>query len=293
MSHCSSFTTTYPSYCLLDYEKLQHRLHHQQASDMDHYQTHTYPLPTSPPTHTYTHTHTTSWSPSHPFHFPQTWDWHHPHSTVHPHPANIPHSHYIRETLSSLAHPPIYFPSFSTSAFTPRTNIRETPTAYHIEIELPGVTNKAATEIEWREGGVLIVSGVVGGSTSKDGSEKNSSKDEDWCALSPTHATDTLTNENPLERTPDTVKQEAAREEPAAAVAAAGASPACSCQHLASAPTYLLQERPAGAWQRRFTLPGDGDLRGMKVVLKEGVLEIAVERIKGNGGRGEGRVAVQ
>jgi HSP20 family molecular chaperone IbpA len=300
MSNCS-FTQTYPTHCLLDYERLQHQHQHQhqQTGEMDHYQIHTHPLP-NPPTHHTTTTHTT-WSPKFPFHLPQPYDWHHPH---------------ILSSIASLAQPPVPVPSFPLHVippWVPRTDIRETKHAYHIEIELPGVTDKTATTIQWLEDRTLLVRGQVGGPIEEgkvsggerghgDGDKKGEGDgdevDKDWCSLSPTHATDALTNANPLERILSTKEQEIAR-----GTSSHGPKSHPTPNHTASSPhtsptgpaTYLLRERPTGLWQRTFSLPMDVDLKGMKATLRGGLLEIVAMKRCVDGGKGKvaGRVDVQ
>jgi HSP20 family molecular chaperone IbpA len=47
------------------------------------------------------------------------------------------------------------------SSWSPRTDIRQTRLAYHIEIEVPGTTNKEELAIEWLSPSTLVVRGEV------------------------------------------------------------------------------------------------------------------------------------
>lgn len=285
----SSFAQAYHPNCLVDYEKLQHK--------MGHYQMHSHPLPD---THHTTTVHS-SWSPSR-FHFPQPYDWHHPDPTV-PHSTHN-HSHFhfpalSTQSIASLAQPPIPLPSFPLHAsppWSPNTDIRETKHAYHIEIELPGVLDKQATTIQWLEGGVLLVRGEAG-------KREEGEKEDDWCSLSPTHHADELTDGYPLERILTTKEQEATREglDHHSTAPHTSLSPATTSLHTSPTSTnpptsmFLLHERHSGLWQRTFTLPLDVDLKGMKASLKAGLLEIiCMKRCVDLGGEGRGgRVSVE
>lgn len=178
-----------------------------------------------------------------------------------------------------------------TPPWIPNADIRETKHAYHIEIELPGVTDKKATTIHWLERGTLLVrgeirrpelhrerdrnadvatgEGVDGQAKAEEGrgpeAETTEKLDGDWCSLTSTHAQDALTRENTLVRSLTTTEQEAAREK---------STDASTSTPAPDTPTFLLRERKVGLWQRTFTLPLDVDAMGMKASLNGGLLEI-------------------
>ena len=152
MSHCS-FAQAYHPNCLADYEKLQHK--------MDHYQTHTHPLPTPPHT-TSIHT-TTSWVPN--LHWPTLP--HNPSANHHFHfPAISIHDLSTKwDNIGNSAPTPSWIPPTAATAtivpWVPDADIRETKHAYHIEIEVPGVTDQKAMTIQWLERRTLLVRGEI------------------------------------------------------------------------------------------------------------------------------------
>jgi HSP20 family molecular chaperone IbpA len=306
----SSFSQTYHANCLAEYEKLHHR--------MDHFQGHTHPLPDPP------HSTISSWAPK--FHFPQPYDWHHPDPTLpQSHTSSQHHFHFpplsthaltsrVRnsfggsiDNVGHLAQPPAPVPTFrlyEIPPWVPNADIRETKHAYHIEIELPGVTDKKATTIQWLERGTLLVRGEIrspalhrrqddddNDATNGEGTNGQTKADEgqapeaattekidgDWCALTSTHDQEPLTKGNPLARSLTTLEQEVAREkarDDSAAAPTPTPTPAPTPAPAKDIPIFLLRERKVGLWQRTFTLPLDVDAMGMKASLNGGLLEI-------------------
>jgi hypothetical protein len=71
------------------------------------------------------------------------------------------------------------------SSWSPDTDIRQTKLAYHIEIEVPGTTDKESLLIQWMSLRTLIVKGTVerrriGGGKMAEGDYIWEQEDEDW-----------------------------------------------------------------------------------------------------------------
>ena len=146
----SSFAEAYPPNCLADYERNHHI--------MDSYQLHTHPRPAVP--HTSSVHSTSSWAPK----LPWAKDWQHinfSHLTHHFHfPATSIHdfkSHV--ENIQHEAHSPVSVSAWSP--WVPDTDISETKLAYHIEIEVPCVTDRKAMVIRALSPNTLLIQGGI------------------------------------------------------------------------------------------------------------------------------------
>lgn len=267
---------------------------------MDHYQTHTHPYPTTPHT---TGVHSTSpWSPK------LQWakDWQHinfSHPTHHFHfPALSIHDFRSKvENVSHLAQPP--GPASKFAPWVPDADIRDAKKAYHIEIEVPGVTDKTTLAIQWLSPRTLLVRGdikrpkLAGKAAEEDKDSKQDVPTEaqksqevsqeppqvaDGASTNP-GAASAATQISPWEKldldwceltktqekdklTNENVLQRVLSYEPG------------SQEADADVLTFLLSERKVGAWQRTFTLPLDVDMKALKATLIGGLLSIELPK---------------
>jgi len=147
--------------------------------------------------------------------------------------------------LASSAHPYVVGPtnrSSSASSWLPRTDIRETKNAYHIEIEVPGVTDKEKLLIQWSSPRTLLVEGKSGRPV----------------------VTGPLKGETVWEQEGDTIENTT--------------QGAASTEQDDDEPQFLLEERNVGPWQRTFTLPVGVDLEALRAKLEGGLLLIEIPK---------------
>jgi len=145
MYDCTWGQTYHPN-CLADYESLQ---------KMDHYQIHRHPRPAEPQTGG---PHTTSGSSSSPK-AGRAGTWGGRNFGSHPHHFLFPtvSLHDLKSKIEQVSHhaqPPAV-------PIVPNADIRETRQAYHIEIEVPCVTDKNACIVHWLSPRILLVRGDI------------------------------------------------------------------------------------------------------------------------------------
>jgi len=191
---------------------------------------------------------------------------------VQPHPSHPSHFQFPRTSLHQVTvhshfkgpHAPgsVHAPKSGTS-WSPPTDIRETMSAYHIEIECPGVAddNKNDVMIQWMSPHTLLVQGVayrpqnIGLTDPGEGKRVWEGKDGEGWAKEAGHAKQNSTDGGPLVRTPsrETVEAELLSD---------------------LTPSILLSERKVGPWRRTFTLPEDVEMKELKARLEGGLLRI-------------------
>ena len=198
------------------------------------------------------------------------------------------------------------------SSWSPRTDIRQTKLAYHIEIEVPGTTDKEALIIQWLSPTTLIVGGEIerpfvghgksaegasqwqqgeeenvegypnGGDASKQGQNADASKpvaqDSTRRKL---HRGDSLkSNENDGKHVPNgfsyqtsTGSKQSEGKDDGGELRRMITDPGDECADI---PMFLLEERHTGPWQRTFTLPHNIDMQALKAKLEGGLLRIDI-----------------
>jgi HSP20 family molecular chaperone IbpA len=121
---------------------------------MDRYEQHGHPRPTTPPSTI--HYKTSSWAPK------LSWP-HFSHSTSHHFHFPATSAQTFASRIENIRSPPQpLVPVHSYEPWVPDTDIRETRAAYHIEIEVPNVTDKHDTSIQCLSDGTLLVQGNAG-----------------------------------------------------------------------------------------------------------------------------------
>jgi len=191
---------------------------------------------------------------------------------VQPHPSHPSHFQFPRTSLHQVTvqshfkgpHAPgsVRAPKSATS-WSPPTDIRETLSAYHIEVECPGVAdeNKSDVMIQWMSPHTLLVQGVayrpqnVGLMDQGEGKRVWEGKDGEGWAKEVGHGKQNSADGGPLVRTPsrETVEAELMSD---------------------MTPSILLSERKVGPWRRTFTLPEDVEMKELKARLEGGLLRI-------------------
>jgi HSP20 family molecular chaperone IbpA len=228
------------------------------------------------------------------FHFPTPRGSHarpaHP-SQIH---SNLHFPHITFRTLPSPAWPHLAWPHIAHSTPTyattitswgPRADVRETESAYFVEIEVPGIQNENQLLVQWMTPRTIIVSGDVQRSplptaSSSDECETSSNGAQGFVKVANLSATtsqnkDAAGDLESLKRTPSVQDNGAARQE-------------VNKDNPAS--TFLVSERHVGYWRRSFTLPEDVDLdvdpsrnssgRPLEYKIEAGVMTIRAPKVK-------------
>jgi len=141
------------------------------------------------------------------------------------------------------------------ASWTPDSDIRETKIAYHIEIELAGLTNMKDILIQWMSSRTLLVEGKTRRmdlcrTHEGDGEAMWESDSQPSDVENEMHESNNDEDGGVLYRCPDTPEERTTR--------------------------LVQSERKIGAWRRSFTLPIDADMKTVKAALDNGLLHISV-----------------
>ena len=152
----------------------------------------------------------------------------------------------------------------SISSWSPNTDIRQTKHAYHIEIEVPGTTDKETLLIQWLSPCTLIVRGqierpFVGHGKAAEGAYQFQQNEESADGYPTGDATGSTKVEGKTANDGEKLKT---TKDPG--------------DESADIPLFLLEERKTGPWQRTFTLPHDVDMKALKARLEGGLLRIDI-----------------
>jgi HSP20 family molecular chaperone IbpA len=196
----------------------------------------------------------------------------------------------------------------SISSWVPNTDIRQTRLAYHIEIEVPGTTNKDDLLIQWLSPSTLIVRGeierpFVGHGKAAEGAylwQQSEERGDGYPVGNAVKVAQDRTADHdvkggglPLDNT--------SKENAGSAKLAATQSPSQSSagtkqldpktaddggplkrmdtdteDESADIPMFLLEERKTGPWQRTFTMPHNIEMKALKAKLEGGLLRIEI-----------------
>jgi HSP20 family protein len=147
----------------------------------------------------------------------------------------------------------------------PNTDIRQTKQAYHIEMEVPGTTDKEKLSIQWLKPSTLIVSGEIerpfvghGKGLELQGILKDDDHNANQLSHEFTHQSSTGSKhlEEKTKKDGGELKK------------------ITHSEH--EGPMFLLEERRTGPWQRTFTLPHNVDMKALKARLEGGLLRIDI-----------------
>lgn len=176
----------------------------------------------------------------------------------------------------------------SVSSWSPPTDIRQTKLAYHIEIEVPGTTDKDALLIQWLSSSTLLVRGeierpFVGHGKAAEGTYlwQQGEENGDGYPVGDTQKQEAqATNENGHVSGGYTYQSSTGSKHLEGQTANGGGEVkkmvTDSGDECADIPMFLLEERHTGPWQRTFTLPHDVEMKALKAKLEGGLLRIDI-----------------
>jgi len=150
----------------------------------------------------------------------------------------------------------------------PNTDIRQTKQAYHIEMEVPGTTDKEKLSIQWLKPSTLIVSGEIERPFVGHGKGlelQGILKEDD-------HNADHVSNELTYQSSTGSKHLEGKTKKDGGELRKI-TDPG---HEGADIPMFLLEERHTGPWQRTFTLPHNVDMKALKARLEGGLLRIDI-----------------
>lgn len=196
----------------------------------------------------------------------------------------------------------------SVSPWVPNTDIRQTKLAYHIEIEVPGTTDKDALLIQWLSPSTLIVRGEIerpfvghgkaaegaylwqqneesgdgypignAGKTAQDSTDRH-----DVSGGGPSLNNTGKENEDDGKQAPAeyTYQSSTGTKHLVGKTADDGGESkkmvTDTGDECADIPIFLLEERKTGPWQRTFTLPHNVEMKALKAKLEGGLLGIDI-----------------
>lgn len=194
----------------------------------------------------------------------------------------------------------------SVSPWVPNTDIRQTKLAYHIEIEVPGTTDKDNLLIQWLSPSTLIVRGeierpFVGHGKAAEGAYQWQQNEESGDGYPNGTAGKTTQNgtaghdvsggglmlENEggggggqhvpagwnYQSSTGTKHLETKTADDGGELKRMITDPANECADI---PMFLLEERKTGPWQRTFTLPHNIEAKALRAKLEGGLLRIDI-----------------
>ena len=166
-----------------------------------------------------------------------------------------------------LLEDPFFVPASSTSSttgrqmFQPKFDVHETPEAFILDGELPGITDKNALDIHFADQQTLVIHGRVE-SIRKSGPD----------------------SERSPSRKP-TVEDADESGEPSKEVSKKEESGEVAKQQQQPGHRVWIQERSVGEFQRSFNFPAGIDQDNVKASLKDGILSIIVPKMQQKGKR--------
>lgn len=179
----------------------------------------------------------------------------------------------------------------------PNADIRETRQTYHVEIEVPCVTDKNTCIIHWLSPRILLVRGDIprpdisrnaakGVARGDEDDHINAEKSEEVTSAPPQAEDSTLLTSksagldksiSPWEKLDmewHELMQIREQDHPAASGPGLKRVISPKEESVTDVPKFLLSERKVGLWQRTFTLPLDVDMKNLKASLNGGLLSI-------------------
>ncbi|KAL8730456.1 MAG: hypothetical protein Q9166_004094 [cf. Caloplaca sp. 2 TL-2023] len=219
-------------------------------------------------------------------------------STIFPHFPSQSFAPFFREFDSLFPSESFMVRPQQLRPFTPRFDVREMGTAYHLDLELPG-TNQEDINIEFVDANTLVIKGKT-----ERASTQSNAVDVKGKGIEGASSPKTITADNASETSSNyhkaTVEDEyvdaGAEREGSATTATEGAPTlaATKATEVAAAPQqpqsrYWVSERSVGEFQRTFSFPGKVDQEAVKASLKNGILSIVVPKAA----RQERKIAIE
>ena len=197
---------------------------------------------------------------AHHFHFPPT-------SLL---DAGTSFGRHLRAEMRKLSHAAYGERGVASDETTwgPNTDIRQTKLAYHIEMEVPGTTDKEKLSIQWLKPSTLIVSGEI--ERPFVGHEKG--QELQGILKGYDHNANHESNEFTYQSSTGSKHLEGKTKEDGGELRKI-TDPEVEGADI---PMFLLEERHTGPWQRTFTLPHNVDMKALKARLEGGLLRIDI-----------------
>ena len=182
------------------------------------------------------------------------------------HHHHIPHPHW-GEKVAKLLH------DKDSEVHKPRADVRETSSTFHIDVELPGLSNKSDLTLKWLSTRTILVSCRIR-------REVVPLVEEDHPNGASSNGVETSRKEAAVDQTIDiSTKDSKSREENAAgSTTASHEKPSHQEQHHNTSPHLTLGERNIGLSTRAFNFPCDVDRDHTKAKLSAGLLTLDVPK---------------
>jgi len=149
------------------------------------------------------------------------------------------------------------------NAFSPNFDVHETETAYVLEGELPGLSDKNAVNIEFTDHSTLLIRGRIERSYHSASPQSTESEQQQ-----PTE------KHTPPKPTVEEEEDEADKK----AVAQTSQKKEVSKKQQGPQVRYWVTERSIGSFQRTFNFPGLVDQDAVTARLKDGILTVTVPK---------------
>lgn len=204
-------------------------------------------------------------------------------------PSSVAHQHHhhfhypsgVFHTLGNLAEPFTYKGhDGGLASWTPDSDVRETKTAYHIEIEVPGVSDKKAVHIAWLSPRILQVEGAAVRPDLARGRDQDDKPK--WESGGAGAAANGETKKAHIGQSADTSAKSAQDSRPCQK---------CADNENEMTTRIIHGERKIGSWRRLYTLPVGCDMTTLKAKLDAGLLQVSV--LKQEGLVGEGMKSIE
>ena len=182
------------------------------------------------------------------------------------HHHHIPHPHW-GEKVAKLLH------DKDSEVHKPRADVRETSSTFHIDVELPGLSNKSDLTLKWLSTRTILVSCRIR-------REVVPLVEEDHPNGASSNGVETSRKEAAVDQTIDiSTKDSKSREENAVgSTTASHEKPSHQEQHHNTSPHLTLGERNIGLSTRAFNFPCDVDRDHTKAKLSAGLLTLDVPK---------------
>jgi len=166
----------------------------------------------------------------------------------------------------------------SNRVFQPNFDVHETKDAYHLEGEVPGISDKSKLDIEFVDSQTLVIKGRIERSHTTDDSGASGQQEEDKQDKPKKPTVEDAGEEGKeggkegTQGGTDTTMTRTNNEQ--------GVSKSSGPQRK-----YWVSERVVGEFQRSFSFPQGVDQDGVKASLKDGILSITVPKRQQKGSR--------
>jgi len=163
----------------------------------------------------------------------------------------------------------------SNPAFSPRFDIYETADAYHLDGDLPGVSDKATIGIEFSDERTMNVSGRVDRIRQQQPAEKHDEKKDDAVVMERKRSLQPTVEDTDDEDDFSIVSASSKKSEQQQHVVK---SEEQSAKPAAPERKLWVSERTFGNFQRTFSFPSPVDLEKVSAKLEAGLLQIVVPK---------------